>query len=911
LALSQTTDDLEKTDLLLEIADLQMGSSLDESQQSAENALNLAQKLNDKERIGKAYTWISRVLSEKNNYQEALSTIAKAERAFLSIPDSFYLGNVYNVFGIIYKRDNQINKAIEYQYKAAQMAEAVQNDNMAASAYNSLGNLYSSLRDEKTAMNFYQQAIKFVERSGQKRSLTGLYLNMANMVDDSIPYKMELYQKAVALAEENGFNRELGYIYCGLAMHYADNGNNLDSTIHYHEKGIASSINANDNYMKSYNELYLGVAQLEKGNSAQAEQLLKNSLENEYILGDPLLNAEVHYYLSKSRADQSDFKAAYSFLDTALVRYRRNYDEQILNTSADANAKFETEKKEKELTEQALEIERQKNNRNLILLIAALLLGFIALVAQYFINRQKRLKKEAELAFSIEKQRAEDLEELSNVKTNLFNNISHELRTPLTMIIGPLQEAEKKIQNVPLKNDIHLALTNSKRLTGLINEILDLSKLDAGKLTKDESEVRLYSFLKRIFYAYASLADSRKVILEDNLEKSDVGLRSLMITTDVQKLEKILNNLISNAIKFSKTGDTVTLELNKVKLESEILYLSILDQGPGVPNDEKENIFDRYYQSKSTSHLAGTGIGLALVQELCEFLGGTVCINDRKDTGSIFTIEIPVKTKIKSVETEEISHSEQDKSEVSPLHINGDKPQLLIVEDDLQMSRYLKNLLSKNYDCTIAFNGKQALQLLEKQQFDLISSDIMMPEMDGFAFKEEVNRMAQHKNTAFIMLTAKVLEEDRLRGFKLGIDDYITKPFSAEEFKARIYALIKNKIKRSEEVTEISFEESLISEAQRTVMTHLDEPDYRVEDLAKTMNYSSRQLARILKKATGLSPVEFILEIRLQQAYRIIQERKFSTINEVRYGVGIESPSYFSNKFKERFGVNPSDLAAA
>ena len=203
------------------------------------------------------------------------------------------------------------------------------------------------------------------------------------------------------------------------------------------------------------------------------------------------------------------------------------------------------------------------------------------------------------------------------------------------------------------------------------------------------------------------------------------------------------------------------------------------------------------------------------------------------------------------------------------------------------------------------------LDILEKKEFDLISSDIMMPEMDGFEFRAELNKSEKTENTPFIMITARVLEEDRLKGFKLGIDDYIAKPFSADELKARIYNLIKNKVSRSEEDKEISFEDSLIQNARNVITQHIDDPEFKVDDLAKKLAYSGRQLGRILKKATGLSPVEFILELRLQKAYRIIQERKFSTINEVRYEVGIESPSYFTTKFKERFGINPSEIASS
>ncbi len=424
--------------------------------------------------------------------------------------------------------------------------------------------------------------------------------------------------------------------------------------------------------------------------------------------------------------------------------YNANFSKQL----TDANVRFDTERKEAEITRQQLLIERQTNTRNLI--IGGSLGGLVLMSSLFFavFQRNKRRRRETELALSLEKQRANDIEELSKAKTDLFNNISHELRTPLTMIIGPLQEAEKKIQNVHLKSDVGLALKNSKRLTGLVTEILDLSKLDAGKLEKEISEIRLVAFLKRVFYAFASLADSRQIVLRDNLMaiKSHYGkLDKLIIKTDVIKLEKILNNLISNAIKFSESGSCVELVLDENQLHKNILSVSVKDDGEGIASEEQSKIFDRYYQSASAKSPSGTGIGLALVKELCQFLNGDVGIEGNPGGGSIFSFYLPIeKSFVDSTATETASENLTQHT-LAPILFRGNKPELLIVEDDLQMARYLKNLLSDFYECTVVYNGKQALDILDKKEFDLISSDVMMPEMDGFEFRTELYKSEKQK----------------------------------------------------------------------------------------------------------------------------------------------------------------------
>jgi DNA-binding response OmpR family regulator len=312
----------------------------------------------------------------------------------------------------------------------------------------------------------------------------------------------------------------------------------------------------------------------------------------------------------------------------------------------------------------------------------------------------------------------------------------------------------------------------------------------------------------------------------------------------------------------------------------------------------------------------GTGIGLALSRELAELLGGSLVVESQLGQGSTFTMSIPV-TLVDDEEAEEETDFEITMDRIyQPILINGEKPHLLIVEDNADMREYLQSFLSEDYRCSFAVDGYEALQKIQTHSFDLISSDIMMPNMDGFQLKSKVNAMPEYQRTPFIFLTAKALEENILEGLTLGVDDYITKPFSKNEYKARIHNLLQNRVERSsglvageEEVgKDRSIEEELLRNAEESVRKNLDNPNYKVTDLARELNYSQRQIARIMKELVGMTPVNFILELRLQRAYHLLKNKSRHSVSEVMYDVGIESASYFTRKFTERFGIRPSEV---
>ncbi len=895
--------DTLKVNQLVHLASAVYSYSLEESLQHAEKAIELSQKNGYEAGIAKANFQAGYALMELGRTEDALNAGLVSADYYNSQKDSSGIASANNLTGMCYLRLGDTELALAKLFEATQISEHLDNPLLSASSYNNLAEVYGYSNDGQNAKKYYLRSFEFLQRTNDSYRKAIVSMNIANE-SDLLEEKIEYLNQSIKFGEEGAYSKSLAYSYGALGDVYMYSLNDHQQALDNYHKGLNYAKLSGDYRMEVHGLTHIAASWLELGNPDSANKYIElveaDRLEDNYL-------REFLYYKARTKQQLGQYDLGFSLLDSTLKLHINHFDQDLAEMTSEANAKFETEKKEKEIVQQQLMITKQKNNRNIILVTGALLFAIVSILAQYFINRQKRQKKETELALSLEKQRANDLEELSNTKTNLFNNISHELRTPLTMIIGPLEQASKKIKNVQVRKEVDLALNNSNRLTNLVNEILDLSKLDSGKIKIENTKINLTTFLKRVVHAFSSLASSQNINLEDNLPQQE---SSIFIETDVQKLEKILNNLISNSIKYSKDGGTVSLHLDQESLEHNRLKIAVQDEGVGIPTEDQHKIFDRYFQSTHTAHISGTGIGLALTKELCHLLGGTIEVVSQPHIGSRFTFEIPIKKSSSPTKVVDSIQVESQETSPNPLLIKGKKPEILIVEDDLQMANYLRSLLSDYYDCSVTHNGRQAMEMLNRKAFDLISSDVMMPEMDGFEFREKINQDSRLKNTPFILLTARVLEEDKLKGFQLGIDDYITKPFGAEELKARIRNLIQNKVSRSESALdlEVTYEESLMEKAQNAVLESIDNPRFSVKELASALNYSSRQLGRVLKKATGLTPVGFILEIRLQTAYRIIQERKFSTLNEVRHEVGMESASYFSSKFKERFGLNPSEV---
>lgn len=519
-------------------------------------------------------------------------------------------------------------------------------------------------------------------------------------------------------------------------------------------------------------------------------------------------------------------------------------------------------------------------------------------------NRTRQIENDKQLI----EQQARELQSLDEMKSRFFANITHELRTPLTLILGPaarlLQGETSREKTIEYTAIIQ---RNGAKLLNLVEELLDLSKVEAKKLIVVEKPARLYQFIARLVAAFAPYADHRGVEL--NLVYNCPATTTLMM--DIPKWEKIINNLLNNALKFTPQGGTVVVT---VEISNDELVISVEDTGIGIHADDLPFIFDRYYQARSEGATlqGGTGIGLSLCREYIKLFGGDISVQSEPGRGSKFTLRRPLaistiaKTDGIADLTETVQTPESNQLPKPKTHLPG-KRTILLVEDDRDMSSYVQSILRADYNLLTAENGKKALALLDETPVDLILSDIMMPEMDGFQLLQAVRE--RYLDIPFIMLTARADAPDRLNALTLGVDDYLTKPFMEAELTLRLQNLITRydarKAARSREnnIGETErFDQKWLKQLELLIMENIGNADLAINELADKMNISRRNMYNKVVACTGMSPSQYLTEVRLNRARYLIETGAFETIAEVCYAVGFKTPHYFSKLMKERFG---------
>lgn len=515
------------------------------------------------------------------------------------------------------------------------------------------------------------------------------------------------------------------------------------------------------------------------------------------------------------------------------------------------------------------------------------------------------------LVFWIIRQRIRHLVELDRYKLKFFTNLSHELRTPLTIMLGPIERLKHELKGTDHHMQLELASRGVNKMVRIVNQILDLRKLEVSspKIVMDDV------YIEEFFYETASLYFD--LAHEKNqsylIEKPETETR---ITTDRDKLQKILDNLIFNAIKYTpETGEvSVSLIIGKLKNSTVTLTFQIADTGPGIPQKERKRIFDPYYRTQEATDdkKQGSGIGLALTKEFVDLLGGRIEVSGNVasgKSGAVFEVSLPVQC---------VSSTVQE----GPVPISGSstkrkKRDLLIVEDNADVRAFLVSELVAEYQLTVAANGKEALEKLGQFQPDLILSDIMMPEMDGLEFCRAVKRNPITSHIPIIFLTARQSLDFQMEGLRTGAIDYVTKPFSPDLLRQKIRNVFKHLsgLRRvyaerpsidPAEVTTSSADEAFLEKAIRIVEDHLSDFEFNVDAFARELCVSRSSLFLKFKAMTDDSPAQFIKKVRMQSAARLLESGKY-TVTEVAEKVGFLDLSNFSANFKKQFKKTPSE----
>ncbi|MDX2070970.1 MAG: two-component regulator propeller domain-containing protein [Haliscomenobacter sp.] len=547
------------------------------------------------------------------------------------------------------------------------------------------------------------------------------------------------------------------------------------------------------------------------------------------------------------------------------------------------------------------------------------ILVFFGVVMSIFRYQRDRLRLRIQL--QMEQREAERLKELDTLKTNLYANITHEFRTPLTAILG----ANDQIRIAPekwLEPGTSMIQRNGQQLLDLINQMLDLSKLETGKMNSHWIQGDIVAYLRYIFDSFHSLAASKALEMHFLVKKE-----SVVMDYDPEKLLRIMNNLLSNSIKFTPSNGQIYLQVDQVADLGGALELKLRDTGIGIAEDKLPHIFDRFYQvdDSTTRRAEGTGIGLALVREMIRHLQGTISVESEPGKGTIFTLQLPIHQEAKLVEesnfqTLDVVTGHDDKPLVfaSPSE-KENKLRVLIIEDNADVVHYLQACLADRYQVLAAINGEEGIQKAIAMVPDAIISDVMMPIKDGFAVTSTLKDDEATSHIPIILLTAKADVESRIQGLRRGADDYLAKPFNKEELLVRLENLIVSRAKlqkRYASITQIpepsedinlQKEDEFIQKVRQVLEQNYTEAEFKSPQFQRAMGMGRTQLHNKLKALTNLSTTEVINQFRVQKGRGLLETTSMN-VSEVAYAVGYNDPKYFSERYFEEFGERPSEI---
>ena len=752
----------------------------------------------------------------------------------------------------------------------------------------------NSRHEEYKELYSIMQSMTFFGANKYKEALQILTkVDTTKITSDQIKLK---YFSASSDANKALENFTKGEMYLDKAYRFTKNNIDISNVKYYIEK-LSYALHANnlkktDTYFKKINKIILN--------------------------NDKYKNIIAFNTLSLYHFSKKEFQKAFVFLKKATL-LKNNSDRTNAKNKSEVDSYFIKFNKELQAMKQLADSKDKviiKNRTNYInnTLIIVFIFFLLSLTLFTFFYLARTFRKKAQ--YKIKLKRLSEKTILDS-KKRFLENMSHEIRTPITSIMGYLSLLQEESLNAEKrKKYTNSAYANTQKMITTLNSFLTLSKANKGVLPINKKRTLSFNaFIKEVISNYLPDLEIKKIHFYYNTNAKD----SLKINYYFESLKIILDNLISNAIKYSNSNKDIYLNIDF--LEEEI-KITIRDEGFGIPEEEIKMIFTRFYQTKQNTSVGGFGIGASLISQLVNELNGKILVESLINIGSVFYVNLPYQLNKHSLHTNAsekkfdlMSFKRKSKDDI----INTIKyPKVLIVDDNLEMIMYLKEIFLDTLECTFAFNGLEALEKIKEHTFDLIISDLRMPLLNGAELKEALNKIDTQKDIPFIMITA--VPYPRLDNLKntLNLSEYLEKPFSKNELLSRVQYILERTMNRKKIVnlesvpqTEVNFDSSsaaLVEKIKECILSNLTNPEFNVTMLSKMCGYEQKKLNQILKSKLGLNLVNIILEVRLLKAYEYIVKSKFPTINEVMYAVGINSRSYFSKKFEERFGLKVGQL---
>ena len=947
--------DTVKVNLLLDLATEYEYIDHKKAMDLANQAITLADQLNFASGEIRAHYEVAIISFLRGDRKIALASVEEGFDEALKTDHVLFVAAGYYHLSHYYEEESDFANALEYLSKAANIYEAENQQKRLSQCYSSYGGIYKTLGDYEQALNYMFKALSIKEAIHDQRGISIVFSNIGGVYLLTLKYAeaRNYFIKALAIDRENDDQEGIAYNLTRLGV-LNQKTNNFDIALVYFDSAltlsrhlnfridesillgnIGSTLATQHKYEESLSYLFSALklkTELDRVGSAahscndicETYLYMENPREaKKFALQAIELATDVDidqlrfglYLLAECEYELGNYQSAYDHLMKSNVLKDSLFSNESEARMNELEVKYQTEKKEDEIQILLHEKQAAEFRRNTYIVAGLISLVFLFLLY----HRQRYISRK-------NKQLLHKEQEIDRMKSRFFANISHEFRTPLTLILGPLEGMISKTNQVDDKKQLKVMRRNAGRLLDLVNQLLDLSKIESGKLKLSVFKSDIVGVIKGVSMSFHSLAEQKNISM-----LLDVPYSSMEMNYDKEKIETVLTNLLSNAFKFTPDGGNISIEAKIEKKAQnqgrEYLKVVVADSGQGIYEDEVHMIFNRFYQSDSNELLQqeGSGIGLALAKEFVELHEGHISANSKLGEGTEIVFEIPTNLEATTSSTavekniQDMPGDEMDSSDkLEELDAASEKELVLIIEDHEDVRNYIHEILKEKYQIFTAKDGNEGIEQALKILPDLIISDVMMPGRNGYEVCHTLKNDEKSSHIPLILLTAKSDTEDRIDGLQSMADDYITKPFNPRELLARVENLITSRKKLREKYAKIgvlnpsdiatnSLDEQFLSRLKNVVETQLGNEQFGVVQLSEELGMSRSQIHRKLKALLDQGPNQFIRGFRLQRAHDLLKQ-KAATASEIGYQVGFSSPSYFTKCFHEQFGYTPSEI---
>lgn len=841
---------------------------------AAEKALVIATEANSIQSLAQATDNIGIIKGINGLHTEAIEYFLQALKYFEKTGDQSKAGIALMHVGHTFELAGNYTKALEYLNRSLEISRQTGNSYNEGWALVNIGVVHSRLNQPETALSFYKRSLEIAEQ------INDLRLILTNLDNIGGKYSLKkdfdsanIYlQKAYRLSEAAGVNSRSVYIAGNLAENYLYMGR-FDSARIFGEKQLELALHSG---------------------------LISEQKVAYYVLAQ--IYDSLHDYTNANKA----LRNYIAVNDTIFSREKSMQIEEL-------REKFEAEKKEQTIATLEKEKKTERFRRNTLAGIALLVLISGSLL---YNNQRMKTRRNKEI---LEKEK-----QIDQMKSKFLTNITHEFRTPLTLILGPIEMMKAETASPKIHRQLDIMKINASRLLDLINQLLDLSKLESGSYKLAAAYGNIVPVVNGVVMSFESMAQAKGIELSTRSSEEQI-----YAYYDQRQLEKVIVNVVSNAIKFTPEHGTIQVELFK---SDGLLHIIIRDNGRGIPPHELEHVFDRFYQADISDDATGTGIGLALARELIGLHHGSIHANSETGKGTEFIIKLPlgrahlsdeeiVESNVLEGEPISISNSYPDHNFMSKNIPGGkgaeDKPMLLLIEDNADVRNYITDILRQTFQVLPAQNGEEGIQTAIEKTPDIVISDVMMPKMNGYMVCAALKQNEKTSHIPVILLTAKSAADDKIQGLENQADDYVIKPFVPGELLARVQNLINSRrrlrskyqrelILKPSEVAVNSVDERFIQRLLKIMEENIGDERFGVEQLAAEVGMSRSQIHRKMIALTNNTPSHFIRIFRLTRAMELLKKQA-ATASEIAYMVGFNSPSYFTKCFREEFGYPPGE----